>query len=250
MDGILPTPQPPRHQSNMFLVGTSIAILLLLLILVLNYFNILSLSRLFPSQLWWLPHKAPMPSLQSTSTQNQSYTSNDFQYDTKKAKTILTEYIKNNIKPQFIPENLEIKQGLSIDNKLGENKYTFGSYFIHNQTTISVNFHYKENTNTPNDFFIFTQPTKVGKTTLTPDIANSSVASYFINASPITNCDKKETTSYCENFRTESDGKRGYGALIGQDQSRTPPATISIVFTCFIPKESRDYDTTQSCISL
>jgi len=251
MDGISPTPQPPQQQTNIFLIGGLIGVLLLFLLLILNYFNILSLSRLFPNQLGFLPHREQnnRPISQPTHSPT-NYSPNTFQYDTKKAKKILTQYIKENIKSEFLPQNLEIKQGLYIDNKVSSLKNMFGSYFSKNNAIISINFHYKENTNNPNDFFIFIQLTKLEKVTLTPDIANSLSSSYFINPySPITNCDIKGTTSYCETFKIEKDGKIGFGAIIAQDPSKSPPKLTSIVFTCFIPKESKDYDTTQSCIS-
>lgn len=246
MDDLSPTPQPPQQKTNLYLIGFIIGVLLLFLLLVLNYFNILSLSRLFPSQLGWLPHKA-----QPTPVQNQDYTPNVFQYDTGKARTILAQYIRDTINPEFVPQTLDIKEGLSIDNRVEDNKRQFGSYFTTSQATFSINFHYKENTNTPNDFSIFIQPSQSEEITLTLDLANSLVASYFINpSSPITNCDKKGTTSYCESFKIGDDGNRGFGALIGQDASKSPPKLTSIVFTCFIPKESKDYDSMKSCISL
>lgn len=253
MDGISHTPQAPKHQASKFLVGTSVAILLLFLLLFLNYFNILSLSLLFPNQLGWLPHKTqqvpPLDKSQPTSLPNSNYSSNIFQYDTEKAKTILNSYVKDNIKPEFLPEKLDTKQGLSIDNRAEDIKYQFGSYLINNNETISINFHYKEGTNIPNDFMIFIQPAKVDKTTVTADLANSLTFSYFINPFPIESCNTKGATSYCEIFKIEADGKRGFGAIIAQDQSKSPSALTSIVFTCFIPKESKDYTTQKSCIS-
>lgn len=252
MNGISPTPQPPQKRAGIILIGIIIVILLIPILLALNYSNIFSLSQLFPNQLGWLPHKTqPVPTPLPASTQEQNFSSNSFQYDTEKAKTILTQYIKDSIKPEFLPDNLEIKQGLSIDNRTEELNHQFGSYFTDNQTTFSINFHYKENTNTPNDFIIFIQPTNVDEATVTQAIANSLTSTYFHNPySPIDNCETKGTTSYCENFKAEFNGKRGFGVLIGQDLSKSPPTLTSIIFTCFVPKESKDYNTQKSCISL
>jgi len=251
MDGISPIPQPPKQRVSIFFVGTFIVILLLLL-LVLNYFNILSLSQFFPNQLGWLPHKAqPMPSPQPTSTQSQDYTPNVFQYDTEKAKKIVSQYIKDTIKPEFISKTLIIRQGLSIDNRFEKSaKDQFGSYFTTNQATISVNFHYKESTNIPNDFMIFIQPSKIDKITLTPTLADTLTTSYLTNSyTPIESCTTKGATSYCETFKTEFNGKRGYGVLAGQDQTVSPPKPILIIFTCSVPKGSQDYVSQKSCIS-
>lgn len=231
-------------------------IIIILLIVILNYFNILfnilPLSRLFPNQLGFLPHKAqnrPTSIPQSTETPT-NYSSTVFQYDSEKAKIILTQYIKGDIRPEFIPQTLDIKQGLSIDNRQEDLKYQFGTYFTSKQSAISVNFHYKENTNTPNDFIIFIQLSQIDKTPVTPTLANTMATSYFNNPySPIQNCSNKEATSYCETFRTEDNGKRGYGVIFTDDNSVSPPKFIPIVFTCLVPKESKDYATQKSCIS-
>jgi hypothetical protein len=52
-------------------------------------------------------------------------------------------------------------------------------------------------------------------------------------------CQTRATSSSCENFQTISDGKKGYGMIITKS---TP-----IIFSCFIPKESKDYDNAKSC---
>lgn len=231
-----------------------LVIALILFFGILNFFNILPISQLWPNQFGFLPHRAyeqattrPIPQPTQTST---NYSPNTFQYDTEKAKTILNQYVKDTIKPEFLLKSFDIKQGLSIDNRTEDVKYEFGSYFTQDQTTISVNFHYKENTNNPNDFIIFIQLSKVEQKTLTPTLANSLTSSYFINPyTPITNCNTKGTTSYCEEFKTEDEGKKGYGVVFANDQSVSPPKPMLIIFTCFIPKESNDYTTQISCIS-
>jgi hypothetical protein len=184
-------------------------------------------------------------------TSSPNYTPNIFQYDTEKAKTILTKYIKDNIKSEFVPNNLDIKQGLSIDNRIDQSlKEMFGSYIINKDETIAINFHYKESTNSPNDYVIFIQPSNADTSSMTTTLANSLTASYFTKPySPIENCNTNGTTSYCETFKIESDGKRGFGAIIAQDTSKSPPKLTTIVFTCFIPKDSKEYDDMKSCIS-
>lgn len=245
-------PLPKERKAGVFGLLFVIGAAIILLFLVLNYFNILKLSEIFPNYFGFLPHKEQVNQTIPQPTQTRdNYSPNIFQYDTGKAKIVLTEYIKDNIRPELIPENLEIKQGLSIDKRVEDLKYQFGSYFTTDQATISVSFHYKENTDTPNDFSIFIQPTNLEKTTLTPDLANSLVASYFNTPySSITNCDKKGTTFYCEEFRNETDGKKGYGVVFSDETSVSPPKFTPIVFTCFVPKDSKDYATLKSCISL
>lgn len=252
MNGTPLNPQPPKNRINIFPVGVFIGILIILLLLSLNYLNIISLSNLFPNQLGWLPHKnQSIPSQQPTSTQNQNYSPNIFQYDTQKAKTILTKYIKDSIKPELLPQTFDIKQGLSIDNSIDESStHMFGSFIENTNETITINFHYKENTNKPNDYVVFIQPSNIDKTTITTALANTLIASYFTKPySPIENCNTNGTTSYCETFKIESDGKKGFGAIIAQNASKSPPELTTIVFTCFIPKDSNKYDEMKSCIS-
>lgn len=251
MDGISPTPQPPKKRAGIIVVGIIVVILLIPILLALNYFNIFPLSQLFPNQLGFLPQRSqPTPSPLPDSTPTQDYTASTFQYDTGKAHGIITQYLKDTIKPEFLPENLEIKQGLSIDNRTEDIKYQFGSYYTKGQATISANFLYKENTNIPNGYLIFIEPANVEGTIVTQAIVNSLTSTYFNDPfSPIENCVIEDTISYCENFKIETDGKRGYGVVFGEDISVSPPKFTPFVFTCYFPKESRIYDSSQSCIS-
>jgi hypothetical protein len=117
-----PTPTSPHanEKQNMFAVQILILIFFLIFLTgILNYFNILPLSSLFPNYLGILPHKEQNNKPISQPTQTPvNYSPNIFQYDSKKAKAILTSYIKDNIKPEFLSQTLDIKQGLSIDNRL------------------------------------------------------------------------------------------------------------------------------------
>ncbi|MDP2586020.1 MAG: hypothetical protein Q8P29_04025, partial [Candidatus Levybacteria bacterium] len=146
--------------------------------------------------------------------------------------------------PEFLPAKIEVKQGLSIDGRTEDVKYEFGSMFNSIDSSISANFHYKEYSNISNDFETFIQPTNVTETIATVSLANSLLTSYFISPHNISDCQTKETMSYCENFQILSEGKRGYGIAIVNGTSKS----MSIVFNCFVPKESKDYETQKSCI--
>ncbi|MDO8729567.1 MAG: hypothetical protein Q7K26_06875, partial [bacterium] len=226
--------------------GTSIfgaMAVIMIAFIALNYFNILSLSDLYPKYLSLLPRK-DVPNGTSP-TQPPKFSPYVFSYDMKKAEKLLTQYLKDNIKPEFLPAKIEIKQGLSIDGKTENIKYEFGSRFTTNKDLFSVNFHYIVKTNTQNDFSIFIQPSTVTQATATAVLANSLIGTYFINPfQNISNCNTKLTTSFCEDFRTESNGKRGFGIAIVNQGAKTLP----VVFTCFIPKESKYYSTQTSCI--
>lgn len=230
-------------------VGTSIfgALgIIAIAFILLNYFNILSLSELYPQLLSFLPHRqASLPNKQIPQTQSPKFSPYVFSYDTKKAEKLLTQYIKDNTKPEFLPEKIEVKQGLSIEGRTEDIKYEFGSRFTVNKDIFSANFHYKEKANSQNDFSIFIQPENVAQATATAALANSLTNTYFINPfQNISKCNSKTTASFCEDFKTESDGKRGFGIAIVAQGAKTLP----VVFTCFIPKESEHYSTQTSCI--
>jgi hypothetical protein len=177
---------------------------------------------------------------------NQS--SSTFNYDVEKAQDVISAYIKDTIKSEFIPEDLDIEQGLSIDNRSEDDNKQFGSYYTLDNTVFSINAHYREFTNTFNDFIVFIQP-QSEIDSATPEVANSLTSIYFNSPFLINNdCKTQSSTVYCENFQSVADGKRGYGLLVSKDSSN-PDSSRAIVFTCFIPKESKDYINTTSCIS-
>lgn len=219
-----------------------VAIVLILLFGTLNYFNILSISGVFPKQLSWLPHQIikqnPVPS-------PVNYTSHVFQYDTAKAEKLLTQYIKDTIKPEFLPAKIEIKQGLSQDGKIENSQHQFGSFSRTKEYILSTNFSYEEDKNLPNGYGIIFQLSNVAEATSTASLTNQLLSTYFKNPNFISNCQTKGITSYCESFQTLNDGKRGYGiTFTSQEEEPT-----HIIFTCFVPKESKDYATRTSCIS-
>lgn len=219
-----------------------VAVILLLLFGILNYFNILSISDVFPNQLGWLPRKEVSTDTSPTNftPAQQKVPTGTFQYDTKKAETLLTKYIKDTIRPEFLPSKLEIKQGLTIDGRTEDIKYEFGSSITASDATISVNFHYKENSNMPNDYVIFIQPSTT-QTTATASLANSLLLSYFAAPYTISDCQARGGGTSCENFQIIPEGKKGYGVLVGSGGN--------IIFTCFIPKESKDYESFSSCLA-
>jgi len=220
----------------------------LLLFAIANYFNILPMSDAFPKYLSWLPRQnntltnnplnySPIPTPTPTQT--------GFQYDTKKAEILLTQYIKDTIKPEFLPEKIDIQEGLTIDGRIENVKYQFGFSLVNPKETISASFHYKENASASNDFSIFIQPKTVDGTTATVPLANSLLSSYFTKPYLVTECQTKGTTSYCENFQTENDEKRGYGIVFIYQGAKLTP----LVFNCTVPKANKNFNTRNSCIT-
>src|SRR3989344_997017 len=219
-----------------------VAVVLFLLFGVLNYFNILSVSDAFPKYLSWLPRQnntltnnplnySPIPTPTPTQT--------GFQYDTKKAEILLTQYIKDTIKPEFLPEKIDIQEGLTIDGRMENVKSQFGFSLTNPKETVSANFHFKENASASNDFSIFIQPKTVDGTTATVSLANSLLSYYFVNLHAVSSCKTKGTTSYCENFQTENDEKRGYGIVFIYQGAKLTP----LVFNCTVPKANKNFNT-------
>lgn len=226
-----------------------VIIVLLLIFGTLNYFNILYVSDAFPKYLGWLPRQTKTVP-QGEALQNYSPVSSPtpqglFQYDAKKAETLLAQYIKNEIKPELLLTAPDIEQGLEHGRQT-DVKYQFGSNFIINNATISANFHFKENATQQNDSNIFITLEIPTISKATTSLANSLLSAYFANPYPITECQTKGVKSYCENFKSLSNGNRGYGILLGYDPTKP---LMSIVFTCFIPKDSTYYNALKSCIS-
>jgi len=208
----------------------------------------LILAGVIANRLGWMPELTFSP--QSNPTQNQNSQSDTFRYDSKKAINILTRYIKDTIKPEFLTENFDIKQGLSFTNIVDEkSKNVFGAYLDNSNETISFSLSLIENSELPNDFKVFIHPKTTIQDDLNVDIANSLVSTYFLNAFPIENCNTSGTTSYCKTMKEESDGKKEFGVIIGLDSSKSPPVPATTVFNCFTAKYSNFYELVQSCVS-
>lgn len=236
-------PQKKRFSGLAFLeIGlfevVFVVVVLLLLFGTLNYFNILSVSSVFPNQFGWLPRQQTKVVINPSPTPS-NFTSSEFQYDTKKAETLLTEYIKSTIKPDLLPQKIEVKR--NTDEKLDKIPYKFTSSFLSKNVAVSANFYYKINTSIPNAFVIFIKPENVNQATITASLTNSFLPSSFIRPYTVSSCKTEDYISYCENFQSLTDGKRGYGAF-------KTSASLTLI-NCFIPKES-EYFSLESCINL
>jgi hypothetical protein len=230
---------PELKQPNRQLIAEMILVIAIIItsaVAALFYFDILPYKS-FSKNIKKLVATTPSP---TNSSQNI------FKYDAAKAKTLLTKYIKDTLKPELLPTEIEVKQGLTIDGRIEDVKKEFGSSFNALGATISANFHYVENSNTANEYTIFIQPNNVAPIETSASTANTLLSSYFKTPYIASNCQAKENVSYCQNFQTTAEGKRGYGILTGNDRGNT----VSIIFTCFISKESKEYMSFKSCLTL
>jgi len=83
------------------------------------------------------------------------------------------------------------------------------------------------------------------KTTMTIALADSLLSSYFKNPLKVSECQGIQTI-FCENFQTIEAGKKGYGVYVASEDNQS----ITLVFSCFVPKESSKYANAKSCLGL
>ncbi|KKQ32184.1 MAG: hypothetical protein US48_C0031G0005 [Candidatus Levybacteria bacterium GW2011_GWA2_37_36] len=190
--------------------------------------------------------QSPRYSGEKTAPSPANFTPTTFQYDTEKAKTLLTQYIKSTLKPGLLPVNFETNQGITI-NQYAQNPNWFVTSFFSQNASPAAFFRFDKNSSNPNSSSISINLKNLPQPAASAALANSLLSSYFstpfILSDP--NCRNVSESVFCENFQTTSDGKKGYGmTIIG-----TPPKSINSIFTCSIPKESSDYSTAKSCIS-
>lgn len=219
------------HSIGTSFTGTLVAFGIFAVIFwILNALNIISLP--------FFPHKTNIPS-------PANYTTANFSYDTQKVKTILTQYMKDNLKANLLPAQIEIKQTLASGNTQST-PYEFLSRFSVGNDFISGVFYYQENTNVAREYGIVIQLVNVADVNAPASTANSLASSYFKNPYAISDCQTKRALTYCGNLQTLSNGKKGYGVMFGNKKANT----TSLIVNCFIPKESKDYATTKSCANL
>jgi hypothetical protein len=211
-----------QQKTKIFLI---LAIVIAFIIVTLLYFGII------PSK----PQQNNKPAAITTPSPTA-----EFKYDTTKAKTLLTQYVKKTLKPEFLPANIEVKQGLTSQGRLETIKYEFGSLFTEKGATITANFNYKEKTNTSDGYMIFAQLKNMVPTDLTTITANSLLSSYFLKPYSLSDCGIKKNIFYCENFQTTADGKMGYGIFSSANGTR--------IYSCFAPKESSLYKEASYCL--
>lgn len=213
-----------------------VAVVLILLFGILNYFNILSISDAFPQQFSWLPRqvsKAPLSAPNSSLKPTPSVAG--FNYDTVKAKQTLSQYIKVSLKPNLVPPSPAIEQ----NDSMFTSRYTIqGIYF-------STYLKYQTNTQNTDYMRIFVNLSNIKESTLTADLTNSLVSTYFVVPfSLATTCKTEASQSYCESFNQDDAGKRGFGVVFGSN----PDGSYKSVFTCFVPRESENFEKQTSCI--
>jgi hypothetical protein len=237
----------PIERNKLFLSGLFKILFTIIVVLLLlgafNYFNIFSISNFFSKQLGWLPRRAVVQKklLYTPTTPTLTSSPAVFNYDTEKAKILLTQYIKDTIKPELLPAQFDIKQGLIEGGAIEPIKYQFGYLFSEQKSTIYANFVYKENSNIQDGYGVVITPENTNQEA-NISIVNPLLSNYFTNPYVVSDCKARGKGTICENFQTTSNGKVGYGLYKNQSLK------VFVLFACFVPKEGQYYKTVTSCI--
>lgn len=191
-----------------------------------------------------------LPSKSSKQNVNQPVASTPtpdiYNYNAKKANTLLTQYVKDALKPELLPENIEVKQGIGLPKQLQQLSGVsnrFGSSFVIKKSVVSVNFDYKKSTDVADIYNISINPENANQASPTAFLTNSLLKSYFANPPTVSGCqqDLSRKAIFCESFQISDKGKVGYGIV--------QISGITNAFSCFIPKESGRYQRAKSCFT-
>lgn len=246
--------RPKKGLLGVFFIVIFVIITIALFLGILNYLNILPVSDLWPQQFGWLPHKQSKQYSNVTIVPpvRQSYptfapSSVTFAYDASKADTLLSKYLRDKIKSDYLPSKIEVKHKLIASGKQEGTDYEFGANWTINNIFFQSNFHYEISTNNPSDMQFSIQPQNIKETTSSASLTKTLSATYLKNIpeSSNFNCGVSQTTiSFCENFQETALGKEGFGLVIAKAQ----PNNTIFIFSCFIPKESVYFNIRTSCL--
>lgn len=171
-----------------------------------------------------------------------------FSYDVAKAQTALDEYVKNNIKEEFLPQKIDIQQNLIASGRKDGTDYEFGANWEKGDNVFNANFHYIPQTNNFRNMQILISFPNGKNITLDSDNLESMVRTYLKNIPDIINFECgafQKTTRFCEHFTAEEAGKSGFGTVEAKDESEK---NILLIFSCFYPKNDTYYAKRTSCL--
>lgn len=218
MNGAIPNQQqyptqPVEQQRTLPINGSKnkvgfgilfIVIVIIFFIGILNYFNILPLSKLLPNYLGFLPQR-DVPTGTSQQSNNVAISPTD------QAKQTLTSFLPTVLTASFLPQsssNIKFDQ----DKKLKDN---FNAFWVTKEGIAAANFHTSDSKKISSLYFQF----EIIKTASpSVELAKSTINQVF-NIEPKGEWGCKpwvnNNRQFCENFWTESDNiKRGIGFVI------------------------------------
>ena len=219
-----------------------VAILLVLFFAILNYFNILPISKIFPSQLGWLPQKeVPSGTSQQASNVTPPPTILPTPDLTQQARQTLMSFLPTILAPILIPEPSQV----TIEKEKNPLGKTFISSWNVKESTVAAILITTDNNNIAQLYLSFERPQD---TPPTAELASTITSELFSikpkgkwGCKPLNN----NTMTYCENFWEEEDGTRRGLAVKGllppqnTDLAKEQPEVL-LVF-CEHGKESKIY---------
>jgi hypothetical protein len=230
-----------------------VLIIIIVLFGVLNYFNILSLSTLYPNQLGFLPHQqtankqSPNASRSTPKPKVIPKPSPTFPgYNWKYAQTTLEKFLRDNIYTEFLPVQIQGKQGqIAAADQTGM-EYEYGARWVTNNNDFVVGFfNYGLKTNIESDVELLIQPQNIKDTIATDSLTKMLTKKYLKNVpdNAVFTCKtfSDNKTTYCGNMYDTPLGKKGYGLGI------SPKHNLVLVISCFVPKNGIYYDKWTSC---
>lgn len=227
-----------HNSSNTSLIITAIwSVIFLgvifLFLTLLNYFQVLDLGLV-------LPIFKQFPQYKNTaSLAHPTPTPTPFQYDESKATTALTSYLKDMIKPAYLPSAITVVHKLSTYGEANDTDFTYGSQWTKQNVTFHGFYHFNPQSNTETDMDIIATPPS------TDPSLEESLKKYFTNVRPLKCININSTTQACESFDTKGSTKKGIG---GVRVSSTSATTINL-FSCSIPSQSIHKDW-KSCMEM
>lgn len=190
-------------------VGTSIfgALgIIIIIFIALNYFNVLSLSDLYPKYLSLLPRQQSTQTTTKPILIQPNITTNSPFIDKNKAKTIVSSLIKSSIQIKYQPELVTLKPGVSDSTSLLDGSF-HASWDIDNGTGAAILILSQDKKNLDTIRLGFVVP--VIASTLTPVSVKSYSTQYFsINTAESWGCTSSINGlkgTYCESFWTTKD---------------------------------------------
>lgn len=227
-------------------------ILIMLIFFLLNFFNILPLSSFFPNQLGWLLDQKPNSKI-SYNTKIPTIKTEiidtptplvKFSYDALKAQSVLEKYIRDNIKEEFLPSKIEVKQGFLASGETTGTPYQFGTNWEMNNISFHAAMHYIKNSNELRDTEFFINQKEYNDTSLDTSTSATLVKAYLKNMPESLNfdCGTFSSVKFCEHFVTEAVRKNGFGIVSVIDKINT------FIFSCSFPKNDSYYNKRTSCL--
>ncbi|HET9946725.1 MAG TPA: hypothetical protein VFQ63_01545 [Patescibacteria group bacterium] len=230
-----------------YIEGVSALIVILFILFALNYLNIFRLDSFFPS-LSALPRFLRVPTQVVAPTAIPKIGNIDFKYDDNKAKQLLSTYLQENMKSQFITDD-PIKV-MDPGKSVGQNTVNFGKAWSVNGDQFIASFIFLTGSNFPLDLHIVVLKNNGAFGTAVPSSLSSGNAqklfeTYFKKSGINLTCTTNGAITKCENFTQNSQSKSGYGAILDK---RSPQKPLFAAFSCTIFSVSPDFAKATSCV--